>query len=287
MPESLLRLTLWQWLEPEVFISLLPVAAAYLWAVSPRGRRHFRGARPVPRWQVVTFLAAVFTIYLGFGGPLDVLADGYSFTAHMVQHTLETMLAAPLLLVSLPDWLLDPVLDQRFLGAILRFATRPVFGATFFAAMFSLSLWPPAYDLYESQASLHFLMHGLLLVSALAMWWPVWSPTERLPRLRPLMRFLYIFIDTLPMIAPLAMVMLQTQPIYPYYDHTPRLFGLSQLADQQLGAAVMFTLMHSSYIVAFLVAFFQWSRSERQQRPQLRVIRPGEGDGPALRRGQA
>jgi cytochrome c oxidase assembly factor CtaG len=116
-------------------------------------------------------------------------------------------------------------------------------------------------------------------VSAIAMWWPVWSPTERIPRLKPLMRCLYIFLDTLPMIAPLAMVMLQTQPIYPYYDHTPRLFGLSQLADQQLGAAVMFTLMHTAYIIAFLVAFFQWSRSERKAKPELRVLRPGDTVG--------
>ncbi len=274
MPASLIHLSLWQWLEPYVFLSLLPFAAAYLWAISPSGRRHFKGARPVPRWQVWTFLIAIFTIYLGFGGPLDVLADGYLFSAHMLQHTLETMLAAPLLIVSLPAWLLDPVLDHRLFGGLLRFFTRPIAGATFFAIVFCVSLWPPVYDLYEEQASLHFLMHGLLLVSAIAMWWPVWSPTDRLPRLRPLMRCLYIFLDTLPMIAPLAMVMLQTQPIYPYYDHTPRLFGLTQLGDQQLGAALMFTLMHTAYIVAFLVAFFQWSRQERRERPELRVIRP-------------
>jgi putative membrane protein len=286
MPESLLLLSLWQWTEPYVLLSLVPFAAAYLWAVSPAGRRHFRGAGPVPAWQVSAFLGALSAIYFGFGGPLDVLADGYLFTAHMLQHTLETMVAAPLLLVSLPDWLLDPVLDSRLLSGPLRFFTRPVVAATFFAVVFSLSLWPPAYDLYERSESLHFLMHGLLLVSALAMWWPVWSPTARLPRLKPLMRFLYIFLDTLPMIAPLAMVMLQTQPIYPYYDHTPRLFGLSQLADQQLGAAVMFSLMHASYIVAFLVAFFQWTRAERQERPRLRVLRPGEGPEPALERGR-
>ncbi len=279
MPESLIRLSLVQWIEPYVLLSLLPFAAAYLWAVSPAGRRHFKGSGPVPRWQVWTFLVAIFTIYLGFGGPLDVLADGYLYTAHMLQHTLETMVAAPLLIVSLPAWLLDPVIDNRVFGAILRFFTKPVVGAMFFAVMFAVSLWPPVYDLYEEQATLHFLMHGLLLVSAIAMWWPVWSPTERIPRLKPLMRCLYIFLDTLPMIAPLAMVMLQTQPIYPYYDHTPRLFGLSQLADQQLGAAVMFTLMHTAYIIAFLVAFFQWSRSERKVKPELRVLRPGDTVG--------
>ncbi len=279
MPESLIRLSLVQWLEPYVFLSLLPFAAAYLWAVSPAGRRHFKGSGPVPRWQVWTFLGAIFVIYLGFGGPLDVLADGYLFTAHMLQHTLETMVAAPLLVVSLPSWLLDPVLDNRLSGALLRFFTKPVVGATFFAVVFAVSLWPPVYDLYEQSEGLHFLMHGLLLVSSVAMWWPVWSPTERLPRLKPLVRCLYIFLDTLPMIVPLAMVMLQTQPIYPYYDHTPRLFGLTQLGDQQLGAAVMFTLMHTAYIIAFLVAFFQWSRSERSTKPELRVLRPGETIG--------
>ena len=272
MPESLVHLSLWQWLEPNVLISLLPFVAAYLWAISPSGRRHFRRAAPVPRWQVYSFLGAILTVYIGFGGPLDVLADGYLYTAHMVQHTFETMLAAPLLIVSMPSWLLDPVLDNRFFGAILRFFTRPVVGAASFAAVFSVSLWPPAYDLYQASEGLHFLMHGLLLLAAIAMWWPAWSPTERLPRLRPLMRCLYIFLDTLPMIAPLAMVMLQTSPIYPYYDHTPRLWGLSQLGDQQLGAAIMFTLMHVAYITAFLVAFFQWARSER--RPELRVVRP-------------
>ena len=45
-------------------------------------------------------------LLLALATPLDVSADHYLFTAHMVQHLLLTLVAAPLLLIGTPGWLL-------------------------------------------------------------------------------------------------------------------------------------------------------------------------------------
>lgn len=288
MPEALQQLTWVQWVEPDVLISLLPFAAAYLWVIRPEGRRHFRGSAPVPAGQQAAFLIGLAFVYVGFGGPLDVLADGYLFTAHMTQHALLTMASAPLLLIGTPSWLVEPLLDWRPTRGILTFLTRPIIGSAFFAIMLCLSIWPPFYDYTQANATAHFLEHAFYLIAALALWWPVWSQTDRLPRLQPLKRILYLFLNTLPMITPLLLVIFQTHPIYPYYDHTPRLFGLTQLGDQQLGANVMAVIMHISLIGSFVVTFIQWARVERalepHPRPQLRVVPPLHPDASAARR---
>ena len=78
----------WTW-NPAVFISSGVALAAYLWAVGLTRR--------------VAFLIAGLGVFvLTLVSPLNALADGYLFSAHMLQHILLLLIVPALLLMSLP-----------------------------------------------------------------------------------------------------------------------------------------------------------------------------------------
>ena len=81
--------------------------------IGPLSRSH-SAARG--RWRSrrqVAFSSGVALLLVALASPLDTMADEYLFSAHMVQHLLLTLVAAPLLLAGTPGWLLRDVLDER------------------------------------------------------------------------------------------------------------------------------------------------------------------------------
>lgn len=273
MPFALARLSWWQWLEPPVVLATLALLGLYWWVARGPGQRWFPGATPVAPRQFLSFASGLGVLYLGFGGPLDILADHYLFTAHMAQHVLETVVSAPLLLLGTPAWMVRPLIRWRPSNWVLRHAVRPVWALVWFNFVFGIVVWPPLYILMEQSNWVHFGVHAALLVSALAMWWPLLSPLPELPRLHPGARMLYLFADGIPMVLPLAMVTLDRHPLYAaVYAHTPRLWGLSQVADQQLGGALCLVVIHFVYGWALVAAFREWVRHEKAVDDD--VIRP-------------
>jgi len=90
------------------------------------------------------------------------------------------------------------------------------------------------------------------------------SSSEEFPPLHPGLQILYLFLDGLPMILPLALVTLDTTPLYAAaYGHRPLLFGLSLAADQQLGGALCLTVVHFVYGGMVYPRFRSWVRRDR------------------------
>jgi putative membrane protein len=263
MPPALQHLTFWQWVEPPVLIVTVALEALFLLTVRGPWRRRFRDAGTISGLQTFYFMTGLGLLYAAFGGPLDILADGYLFSAHMTQHMIEAFISAPLLLMGTPAWLVRPVYRWRPGGAVMRTVTRPLIGMTLFMAVMGLTIWPQFYNLMELSPIVHFCYHAALLMTALASWWPLLSPLPELPRQHPGMQMLYITISGLPMLALFAPLALDTAPYYSYYAHVPRVFGLSQVADQQIGAIVMLAGAHVPVTMAFLGAFRQWVHREK------------------------
>src|SRR5438552_1382836 len=78
---------------------------AYLLCVSAYPDR-IGASRPVPLRRRIAFGSGVLVMLLALATPLDTIGDTYLFTAHMLQHLLLTLIAAPLLLAGTPGWLL-------------------------------------------------------------------------------------------------------------------------------------------------------------------------------------
>jgi len=174
-------LTAWNW-EPSIVIGTALLVGLYLYGIGPL-RRKYHLADEVKRGQVVAFLLGVCIMFLALVSPLDELGDSYLFSAHMVQHLFITLVGPPLLLIGTPGWLLQPLLRNRVVFLIARVFTFPALAFFLYNADFWLWHAPPLYNATLENQGIHILEHVTFIVFGILNWWPIFSPSEELPRL--------------------------------------------------------------------------------------------------------
>jgi putative membrane protein len=237
-------------------VGLLALAYALAWARGPRTALGMAGL----------FMASLLVLLVALNGPLHDLSDYYLFSAHMVQHLLLTLVVPPVLLAGTPGWMADAIVERlrrrRIVGDLLHAATRPVPALTIYAV--ALIGWhlPGPYGAALEHHRLHVVEHLVLIATAMLAWWPVLSPSARLPRLHYGAQILYLFAFGIPMTVVAAMITGAEDTLYPFYAAAPRLFGLTALADQRLGGLIMWVPAGLIPLVAFTVVFFHWVAAE-------------------------
>ncbi len=256
--------------EPLLLGSLLLSAWLYLLAVGPF-RDLLARARPptppFPRSRAATFLAGLATVYAAVGSPLDQIGESLLFSAHMLQHMLLVYVAAPLILLGLPPWLLDSLLSPPHVRRALRFLTHPVFAAT--AAALLLTAWH-APDLYEAallNRTLHALEHACFFFPALLVWWPILSTATELPPLTHGLRILYAFALMVVQLPLFLFLIFSDAPLYPTYALAPRLFDLTPLEDQFLAALLMKVANELVCLTIMAHSFYRWYNAESAPAP--------------------
>ena len=217
-----------------------------------------------PRRQVWLFSAGVAVLWLASDWPIHDLAEKYLYMAHMVQHLLITLVAAPLLLIGTPAWLARDVLKRTRLLPAVRFLARPVPGLIQFNLILVLSHWPLIVDGTLRDHPLHFVAHAVLLVSALLMWMVVVSPLPEIPQARPPTKMLYLFLQTIVPTVPASFLTFGSTPLYHFYEHVPRLYGISALTDMQMSGLIM-KIVGGFYLwTVIAVIFFRWYNAEEK-----------------------
>ena len=106
------------------------------------------------------------------------------------------------------------------------------------------------------------MQHLVFLATAVLMWWPILSPVPELPRAGYLAQLLYLFLLGLPMSLVGALITLAQSVLYPFYLTAPRLWGLSPVADQQLGGLLMWVVGALALWGAATVVWFRWCARE-------------------------
>src|SRR4051794_7275670 len=162
----------------DVWALITTIAVLYLAAVWGERRRR-PGEEVVTRLQKWSFAGALFTMWVASDWPLHDVAEGYLYSAHMIQHLLLTMVVAVLLLAGTPAWMARKILSigpGDLLLRAVRSMSRPVTGLIQFNIVLVLSHWPLVVEATVRHHPLHFLAHAVLLVSAVLMWMPVASP---------------------------------------------------------------------------------------------------------------
>lgn len=252
-------LTAWNW-EPSIVIGTALLVGLYLYGIGPL-RRKYHLADEVKRGQVVAFLLGVFIMFLALVSPLDELGDSYLFSAHMVQHLFITLVGPPLLLIGTPGWLLQPLLRNRVVFLIARLFTFPALAFFLYNADFWLWHAPPLYNATLENQGIHILEHVTFIVFGILNWWPIFSPSEELPRLSLGGQVLYIFLAGMPTVA-LGAGLTFFPPLYAPYLAAPRIWGLSAAVDQQLGGLIMWIPGNIFYIVIISILFIQWMQKQ-------------------------
>ncbi|HEX2063524.1 MAG TPA: cytochrome c oxidase assembly protein, partial [Acidimicrobiales bacterium] len=251
--------------HPHVDVWALIGASAVLYALAVRRERARRpGERVVSRFQLGCFAAGLGVMWLASDWPIHDVAEGYLYSAHMVQHLLLTLVVALLLLGGIPAWMARNVLGRGPLLRMVRTLGRPVIGLIQFNLVLVLSHWPVVVEATVRYHPLHFVAHAVLLVSAVLMWMPVASPLPEIRRIKPPAQMLYLFLQTIVPTVPASFLTFNDRPLYGIYADFPRLWGISALTDQQSAGLIMKIAGGLFLWLVISVIFFRWYASEER-----------------------
>lgn len=248
-------------LAPWLLVLFALSAAGYalgLW----RLWRHAGRGRGVSVAQAWAFAAGWLVLAVALVSPLDSLG-GHLFSAHMVQHELMMVVAAPLLVVARPlatwTWALAPA-RRRVVGRWFQARGWMRFWGTLTDplvawGLHALALWawhiPVAFDASLRSEAVHIAQHTSFLVTALFFWWAVLGHDPR-GRYGPGHSTAYLFTTMLHTGALGALLSLAPTPWYPGYIPLTSALGFDPVQDQQLGGVVMWVPAGLAYVIAAL-----------------------------------
>jgi len=251
----------WRWnFEPwvvamaAVALLLYVAGVARLWQQAGRGRG-------ISEAQCASFVGGWLAAMAALVSPLDALG-AQLFSAHMLQHELLMLMAAPLLVLGRPlaawTWALRPSLRRRVAGVIrwrwLEFAwdlfTRPVSAW----ALHAIALWawhiPPFFEAALKSEGLHIFQHASFFVTALLFWWAVLGSDARSKT--SAFAMVYLFTTMMHTSALGALLTLAPTVWYPQYAASGGAFGLDPVEDQELGGLLMWVPGAFAYVAAAL-----------------------------------
>jgi len=245
--------------HPSTVIGLAALGALYHWRAGLGPLKSDGSTRAVPSTaQRATFYGALLLIFLSLNGWLHDLSDYYLFSAHMIQHLLLTLVAPPLLIMGTPGWMLRPALRRPAVNALARrITTAPMCFAIFSVVLATWHL-PPVYGLAMEHHNIHIVQHLCFMVAATLMWWPVLSPLPELPRLSYPLQMLYLFLLSIPMSIIAICIGYSDHVLYPAYSAAPRIWGITPMQDQLIGALIMWVPGGLFFFAIITVVFFKW-----------------------------
>ncbi len=258
---------LWAWLsDPWALLSLGIVTSLYARGVGRLWSRAGQG-RGIPMWRFRAFCAGLFVTGLALLSPIDP-AGASIFSAHMLQHELLMLVAAPLLVLGAPmvafAWAVPPRASQAVrrtirapvVDPVWRSLTGPI-GATIVHAL-ALWVWhaPVLYEATVENSLIHMVQHACFFGSALLFWWVVLRDADRVSVGG--IAVVLVFITMLHSNVLGALLTFTARPWYPSYASTAPAWGLTPLEDQQLGGVLMWIPAGTVYMAAMLFILYRW-----------------------------
>jgi putative copper resistance protein D len=249
--------------------ALLVIALASLWYVRAVRRLHGVGGR----WPVTRTIAAATTALAAVVATNGWVAanDVSRFGAHAVQHILlglvipvGVVLAAPLTLAlrtSSPPT--RQVLRSWSSGSVLRVACHPVVAGALFTITIVAMYTTPLFERSLTSTPVHVFVHAHLLVVGVLFFWPLigFDPAPvRVPHPARLGLLLLI----LPLHALLAVTLMDADP--PVGGATAirlaREAGVDPVAEQRLGAGLLWVIGDLVALAAVAIACYRWYRAD-------------------------
>lgn len=239
----------WSW-DPAVLICLALSAWLY-----------FRGAqarRGIQTWEVACFWAGWLALIVALVSPLHAMGEAL-FSAHMAQHEVLMVVAAPLLVLGRPMvpflWNL-PMAWRRTAGSWTK--SRALNDPLSAWLLHALALWiwhaPALFQATLRSDLVHTLQHVSFLFSALLFWWT-------LIRGHAGKGVLYVFTTAVHTSILGALLTFAPVVLYPAYSASTAAWGLTPLEDQQLAGLIMWVPAGVVYVVAGLAFFADWMKA--------------------------
>jgi len=246
--------------DPGIVVPL--ITAALLYAIGARTRR---GATLT---QMACFWSGWGVLVAALVSPLHSWSE-ILFWAHMTQHELLMLVAAPLLVLSRPLvpmlWAL-PAPERRRTGRFFKqtglirawhAVSRPLPAWLLHAA--ALWVWhaPALFQAATRNNAIHALQHITFLGSALLFWWSLFYARQRAAYGES---FIYVFTTAVHTSILGALLTFSSSAWYPIYRLTAPQAGLTALQDQQIGGLIMWVPAGIVYLIAGLTLIALWLR---------------------------
>jgi putative membrane protein len=244
--------------DPIVVVAIALALAVYVRGVRAVWRRSGRG-NVVTAGQVAAFAAGTAALAVALVSPLDHLASAL-FAAHMAQHLLLTVVAAPLLVIGarrLPFARALPPAARRVVGRWERRLVGPpsrqprlvllISAVVVFTITFWLWHTSVLYQAALDDRWVHALEHASMLGAALLFWW---ATLQAARRGQVFAAVLALFAVSAQEVALAGLITLAPTPWYPVYATPATAWGLGALADQQIAGSLMWTLGAAVYLAA-------------------------------------
>ena len=258
--------------------NLHPVLLAGLLLAGWAYRRGRTGGprRPVDTWRARCFTLALVALGLALLSPLDALSNALA-SAHMVQHLLLLLVAAPLLALSAPSSAIlrgSPLAVRRASGrwrrrlglthANLAVLRHPA--AAWLLHVGVLWFWHAAapYDAALDNEFLHVLEHASFLVTAV-LFWQVVVGVRGAARVSGGLGVLLVFAMAMQSVFLSVLLTFARTPWYSGYGETTAPWGLDPLTDQQLAGVIMWIPAGGIYLVVALALLVAWIRATERE----------------------
>lgn len=250
-------------------IAALYVAGARRLAAGARGGE--RRTSPWPLSRTAAFLAGLAVLAAAL---LTPRADEL-LSAHVVEHLLMAMVAAPLLAAGAPAALALRALrgpSRRSLADAVRsrparMLTRPGVAWALLAAVTVGVHLPVVYEAALRSPPLHAVEHLLLLGSAVIFWLPLVGVNPVRHRPSALGGVLLLLLAMLPMTAVGVTLAGWSEALYPAHVEAARELGASALADQRAAGTVMW--VGGSLLLVVAVLAFGMRELLREERREV------------------
>ena len=269
--------------EPVLAVAL--VVAAVLYARGT-GRLRQRITGTARTGRMVAFYGGLTVLAAALMSPIDATSSAL-FSAHMIQHLLLMVVAAPLLVLARPMAALVAGLPAagrdafRHVAAggargVLHALTRPVVVWSVGAVV----LWgwhmPSLYEAAISHEALHVAEHASFLGTALLFWTVVLGSTARRgPAARPIAALL-VFATGVQSTALGAVLVFASSSLYPVHAAGTMAWGTTPLEDQQLAGALMWAPPAFLYAITLGWLLFRWFSEMEHASPGRLLVATGE-----------
>jgi cytochrome c oxidase assembly factor CtaG len=234
----------------------LSAAAAALYYLAARHERPTRN-------RAIAFGAGLFLVAAPLNSPLETIAAHRLLLVHLLQNALIADIAPLLILLGLTPAMrasLNRRGAQRIRARYALVAWLVAWYGTHLAGFYNWAL--------DTGWALN-IEHALLIAGGLLFWWPIVSGRLSVPAGLAYLGAGFVASSFLG----LAFIF-SSKPFYSFYEHAPRLWGLSPIRDQNLGGI----LMNAEQTIVFLVAigWYVWRLLEEEHVS-------GAGESPAPR----
>ena len=256
--------------HPEVWLLVVAVLGAYIYAVRVIGPVAVKSGQVTTRKQRYAFVAAILMLWLASDWPAHDIADEYLYSVHMFQHMVLSYFMPPLILLAIPKWLFDSVFGHGRARRVIVFLAKPVIAGVAFNLIVMITHIPDVVNRSVSNAPMHYGLHVALVLTAVLVWMPICGPDKQF-HLQAGGKMIYLFLMSVIPTVPAGWLTFAEGVVYKHYDIAIRVWGVSVTTDQQIAGAIMKVggsfFLWSIIIFIFFKRFTPAFSGERSYRP--------------------